>query len=89
VNNINVHDLVVALRAVAVAVPFDQQWFDLDQLAAYLCYSKTHVEQRVLGLPGFPESVKCGSGKRWRARDVCKWLESQTGSCRPRKSASG
>lgn len=88
-SELNISELIDALRSVSVpVVPFEHQWFDLAQLAAYLNYSKTHVEQRVIGLPGFPSSVKVGvGGKRWRAKEICKWLESQKPAGRPRKSA--
>jgi len=87
-NELNISELIEALRSVSVpVVPFEHQWFDLEQLSAYLNYEKSHVQQRVIGLPGFPQAVKCGRGKRWRAKEICKWLESQKPAGRPRKSA--
>lgn len=54
--------------------------WDMEDIAAYLDMSVSHVRQRVVAVSSFPRPViipakDTGGTKRWRAKEVRTWQE--------------
>ena len=69
-------DLVAALRTllVEVAGTAPAELYDLAGTLAFTCQSKSSV-YRGISANTFPHPVDTPSGKRWRRRDLLRWVE--------------
>lgn len=65
------------LAAATTAVPFNEQWLDFEGIAAFLVFSKSYVQSKIVTLPDFPQPLRIGGNghPRWRAQEVAAWAQ--------------
>lgn len=68
--------VVRELRA-AIVVPAERRLWGMAEIADYSGYSVSHVAQKIVCLPGFPDAVRVdkSSQPRWPAGEVMSWFE--------------
>lgn len=76
---INIDALADALmaRMRRLPVPLDVELWGIEDIAAYLKRSRSHVQQRYCPLPGFPRAIRLPGGGHplYRASEVIEWAE--------------
>jgi predicted DNA-binding transcriptional regulator AlpA len=58
-------------------VPFEEQLWTADDIAAHLQVSPRTVGEKYAPLPGFPRAARLGGGvRRWYAHEILDWVRS-------------
>jgi predicted DNA-binding transcriptional regulator AlpA len=62
-------------------IPIEHDLWGAVEIADYLKMSESHIRQRILPLPGFPQAIRLAyngrsSHPRWKAIEVIQWVES-------------
>ncbi|AOJ13647.1 hypothetical protein [Burkholderia vietnamiensis] len=77
-------------KRIKPAIPLEIALWSTKEIGEYLQRPAQVVRERIVTLPGFPESIRLPSGDgsrsfpRWKAAEVVAWVESHQGGTRAR-----